>query len=152
MRKITLTLLFVASSIFLNAQSDLFSKVKKGLREIHPELNLENHLIAVNVWSANDAASREANKQFNKVYGIYEFAKLKGGLKGLICVTINKDGESASIILNKDGATKLIQLSNIDVASLNSNTNSVFDENGVEVYKNISSDKIFESINQLITR
>ena len=152
MRKITLTFLFVALSVILNAQSDLFSKVKKSLKETHPEVNFDNHLIAVNVWSANDAASREANKQFNKVYGIYEFAKLKGGLKGLICVTINKDGESASIILNKDGATKLIQLSNIDVSALNSNTNSVFDENGVEVYKNISSDKIFESINKLITR
>jgi hypothetical protein len=152
MRKITLTILFVALSVLLNAQSDLFSKVKKGLKETHPELNLENHLIAVNVWSANDVASREANKQFNNVYKIYEFAKLKGGMKGLICVTINKDGETASIILNNDGASKLIQLNTVDVTSLNVNTNSVFDENGVEVYKNISSDKIFQSINKLITR
>jgi hypothetical protein len=85
------------------------------------------------------------------VYKIYEFAKLKGGLKGLVCVIINKEGDAASIILNKDGATKLIQLNNLDVPS-NTVSNFVFDENGKEVYKNIPSGKIFESINQLITR
>ncbi len=151
MRKITFTLLFVALSVFLNAQSDLFSKVKKAIQEEHPEISIENRLIAINVWSANDQASREANKQFNKVYNIYEFAKLKGGLKGLICVAINKDGESASIILSKDGATKLIQLNKIDLTNL-ANGNTVYDVNGVEVYKNIASDKVFESINKLITR
>ncbi len=151
MRKFTLTFLFVASTIFLNAQSDLFSKVKKAIQEEHPEISIESRLIAINVWSANDQASRDANKQFNNVYKIYEFAKLKGGLKGLVSVAINKDGESASIILNKDGATKLIQLNNVDLAGL-SNGNTVFDDKGVEVYKNISSDKIFESINKLITR
>ncbi|MBL7921604.1 MAG: hypothetical protein JNJ40_14915 [Bacteroidia bacterium] len=151
MRKITLTFLFVALSVILNAQSDLFSKVKKSLKETHPEVNFDNHLIAVNVWSANDAASREANKQFNKVYGIYEFAKLKGGLKGLICVAINKDGESASIILTKDGATKVIQLNSIELTGV-ANGNVVYDDNGVEVYKNIANDKVFESINKLITR
>ena len=48
-------------------------------------------------------------------------------------------------------ATKLIQLNNLDVPS-NTVSNFVFDENGKEVYKNIPSGKIFESINQLITR
>lgn len=151
MKKITLTFLFVAFSIFLNAQSDLFLKVKKAIQEEHPEISTDNRLIAINVWSANDQTSREANKQFNNVYKIYEFAKLKGGLKGIVCVAINKDGESASIILTKDGATKLIQLNKADLSGL-SNGNAVFDDKGVEVYKNISSDKVFESINKLITR
>ncbi|MBA3682589.1 MAG: hypothetical protein H0W73_15730 [Bacteroidetes bacterium] len=151
MRKFTLTFLLVALSVFLNAQSGLFSKVKKAIELEHPEIITENKLIAINIWSADDAASREANKQFNNVYKIYEFAKLKGGLKGIVCVAINKDGESASIILTKDGATKLIQLHNIDLSGV-SNSNSVFDDKGVEVYKNITSDKVFESINNLITR
>ncbi|MBA2611772.1 MAG: hypothetical protein H0U95_07375 [Bacteroidetes bacterium] len=150
MRKFTLLFLFVASTTFINAQSDLYIKVKKALREDHPEISLDKHLIAVNIWSANNQESREANKQFNKNYSIYEFAKLKGGLKGLICVSINKEGESATFILNKDGATKLIQLNSVEVT--NTPSNFVFDDQGQEVYKNIPSEKIFESINKLITR
>ena len=151
MRQITFIVLFTAFSAFLNAQSDAFLKLKNSIKESHPEINLENKLIAVNVWSANDQESREANKQFNRVYSIYEFAKLKGGLKGLVCITVNKDGDATSIILNKDGATKLIQVNAVEISS-NTNSNFVFDDKGNEVYKNISSDKIFESINKLITR
>ena len=151
MKKIATLILFFAITSCLNAQSDLFLKVKKAIKENYPEVNLEHKLIAVNVWLVSNQESRDANKQFNNVYKIYEFAKLKDGLKGLVCVIINKEGDAASIILNKDGATKLIQLNNLDVPS-NTVSNFVFDENGKEVYKNIPSGKIFESINQLITR
>lgn len=151
MKKIAILFLFVAFTNFLNAQSDLFLTVKKAIKENYPEVNLEHKLIAVNVWLVSNQESRDANKQFNNVYKIYEFAKLTGGLKGLVCVIINKEGDAASIILNKDGATKLIQLNNLDVPA-NAVSNFVFDENGKEVYKNIPSGKIFESINKLITR
>jgi hypothetical protein len=151
MKKTAILFLFVAFTNFLNAQSDLFLKVKKAIKENHPEINLEHKLIAVNVWLVSNQESRDANKQFNNGYKIYEFAKLTGGLKGLICVTVNKEGDAASIILNKDGATKLIQLNALDVP-VNTVSNFVFDENGTEVYKNIPSGKIFESINKLITR
>ena len=151
MRKLIPIILFFAFTSVLNAQSDLFLKVKQALKETHPEISTENRLIAVNIWSSNNQESREANKQFNNNYKIYEFAKLKGGLKGLICVAINKEGESSSIILNKDGATKLIQLNDVKIADSNI-SNIVFDEQGNEVYKNLVPDKIFESINKLITR
>jgi len=151
MKKLTFIFLFIAFNTFLNAQSDIFLKLKKAIAENHPEISLENKLIAVNIWSANNQESREANKQFNKTYKIYEFAKLKGGLKGLVCVTINKDGETASIILNNDGVTKLIQINALDITS-NTSSNVLFDDQGKEIYKNIPSGKIFESINKLITR
>jgi len=151
MRKLSFIFLLSTIATFLNAQSDVYLKLKNAIKENHPEINLENKLIAVNVWSANNPESREVNKQLNRVYTIYEFAKLKGGLKGLVCVTINKDGDAASIILNKDGATKLIQLNTFEISSA-SNSNFIFDDKGNEVYKNISSDKIFESVNKLITR
>lgn len=136
----------------LTAQSGLFEKVKQAMKETHPEINIESRLIAVNIWSSDNAESRDANKEFSRVYKIYEFAKLKGGLKGLICVSINNEGESASVLINKDGATKLIQLNSINVSALTGTNNSVFDQDGKEVYKNITSGKIFESINKLITR
>lgn len=151
MRKITFAFLFSVISAFLNAQSDVYLKLKNSIKQNHPEINLENKLIAVNFWSANNQESREANKQFNRVYSIYEFAKLKGGLKGLVCVTVNKEGDAASIILIKDGATKLIQLNVFDISSV-SNSNFIFDDKGNEVYENISSNKIIESLNKLVTR
>lgn len=152
MKKFIPIILFVAFSSILNAQSDLFLKVKKAMQENHPEISLDNRLIAINIWSVNNQESRDANKQFNNTYKIYEFAKLKGGLKGLICVSINKDGESSSIILNKDGAAKLIPLNSVDISTSNAINNIVFDEQGVEVYKNIAPNKVFESINKLVTR
>ncbi|MDO9000039.1 MAG: hypothetical protein Q7W45_09765 [Bacteroidota bacterium] len=150
MKKLSLIFLFSIFAMFLNAQSDVYLKVKKAIQENYPEISLENKLIAINNWSSNNQESREANKEFNRIYKIYEFAKLKGGLKGLVCVSINNEGDAASIILNKDGASKLLQLNKIEISTPNSNV--VFDDKGNEVYKNISSDKIFESINKLITR
>ncbi len=152
MKKINLIVLFIAFNYFLNAQSDLFWQVKKIVKENHPEINLENKLISVNFWSVSNLESRESNKQFNKAFNTYEFAKLKGGLKGLVCVSVNNESEAAITIMNKDGASKLISLTNIKITNTNNVSNIVFDSNGNKVYENIPSIKIVESINKLITR
>ena len=151
MKKI-ITLLFLTFMLKANSQSDLYTKIKNQLKSEHSEINLENKLIAVSFWSANDLTSRDANKQFNKVYTTYEFAKLKGGLKGIICITINKTSENATIGLAKDGVNKLIPINNVDLNDVGTLTNIVYDTQGNEVYKNIAPEKIFESINKLITR
>lgn len=152
MKKITLIVLLVAGMNVLQAQSDLFIKIKKAIVENYPDVTIENKLIAVNFWSTSNEQSREVNKQFNKAYKIYEFAKLKGGSKGLVAVAINNEGAATATILNKDGATKLITLNSIDISTTNEFTNVVFDYQGNEVYKNTLPEKIAESINKLITR
>jgi len=149
MKKI-FTIAFLVLMVKANAQIDLFEKIKNKLKIEHPEIILDNKLIAVNIWSAANQDSREANKQYNKAYNIYEFAKLKGGHKGIVCVTINKTEENATIILTKDGVGKLIEINNVKADE--TLTNIVFDENGNLVYKNLAFDKIFESVNKLITR
>lgn len=146
------TIVLLVFMVKANAQLSLFVKIKNQLKIDHPEISLENKLIAVNVWTSADKNSRDANKQFNKAFNIYEFAKLKGGVKGIICVTINKLNETATIILMKDSANKLVQINNINLNDISTITNSVFDAQGNEVYKNLATDKIFESINKLITR
>lgn len=147
-----ITLLFLTFMLKANSQSDLYTKIKNQLKSEHSEINLENKLIAVSFWSAKDLTSRDANKQFNKVYTTYEFAKLKGGLKGIICITINKTSENATIGLAKDGVNKLIPINNVDLNDVGTLTNIVYDTQGNEVYKNIAPEKIFESFNKLITR
>jgi len=152
MKNVTLIiLLFCGVRIF--SQQDVFQKLKEELKNEHPEINFENKLIVLNVWSVNDINSREANVQVNKACIAYEFAKLKGGLKGVIGVIFckNRDQKTETIILNKDKVTKPIILKNISDQDLSNISNVIFDSNGNIVSKNITSD-IFEEIHKLITR
>lgn len=152
MKSITIAiLLFLAGNIF--SQEDLFKKIKKQLKEDHPEMNIENKLIVVNVWSVNDPKSREANVQINKAYTSYEFARLKGGSKGMVGVLFCEDSDvsTATIILHKDKVLKPIVINNDKYFNLQGISNIIFDSNGSVVKKNTTSD-IFEEIHQLITR
>jgi len=107
----------------------------------------------VNIWSADNVASREANLQLNKAYSAYEFARLKGGAKGMIGVLLSADNDTKgeSIILSKDKVLKPITLKNNNDLELQGLSNIIFDSNGDVINKNITSD-IFEKIHQLITR
>jgi hypothetical protein len=151
MKKLLLiiTLFFCKTFIAQINYNFLVSEIKKQ----HPQLELQNKLISVNVWSAENIESREANKAFQKTFTTYEFAKLKGGLKGVVCFLINKDNANESaIILNKDGIVKPIILKDLDPTLVSNLSNVVFDANGNEVYKNLPSSNVFKSFNQLITR
>ena len=148
---ITAILLFFAGSIF--SQQDLFKKIKEQLKKEHPEMNVENKLIVVNVWSVNDSKSREKNMQLTKAYTFYEHAKLKGGLKGMIAVVFCTDNDVATedIILTKDKTLKPIVLKDKKDLSFPEISNIIFDSNGNVIKKNMTTD-IFEEVHQLITR
>jgi hypothetical protein len=156
MKKLLLIVSTFFLSTFLNAQSDLYVKIKKALQQTHPELVTDNKLIAINIWSVEDANSRERNKSFEKAYNVYQVARLKGGLRGLVVVTLNLDNLSstATIALGKDNVVKSVSLKANDVEALNSYgiENIVFDSTGNSVYKNLSASTIFSSIQSLITR
>jgi len=155
MKKILLTFSFIAFGLFSQAQNDLFKTLKQIIIEIHPEIGLENKLIALNVWSVDDMDSRETNKSFEKAYGVYEHAVLKGGRKGIIVLAVNKNelSSEAVIMLTKDGITKMISVKLSEIAGLDGNiTNIIYDSEGHEIYKNLSAPNVFSSINHLITR
>ena len=138
-----------------NAQSSSYLNIKKIITETHPEINTENKLIAFNVWSISNQESREANKQFEKVYSVYESALLTGGSKGVIVISINTDNLSSNalIVYTKDGLSKLLPFKWSDFENLDSTTsNAVFDSSGKEVYKNLSTQSVFNSFHQLVTR
>lgn len=154
-KKILLTLALITMGLFSQAQNDLFTSLKKVISETHPEINLDNKLIAMNVWSLNNSESRETNESFEKAYIIYEVAILKGGRKGLVVLAVSKDelSSEAVITLKKDGVTKMISIKLSELKGLDSATsNIVFDSDGHEVYKNLSSPNVFKSIQHLITR
>lgn len=147
MKKLFIYLILLSCGPFA-AQND-YSSIKRALQEQHPSLNLADKIIVVNTWSAGDNESREFNKALNKTVNVYEFAKLKGGVKGVIGVTVYKGSDSGSaILLNSDQAGKLIQVNSVSL----SEKNTVFDSNGQVLYNSLPANKLFESIHKLVTR
>jgi len=157
-RKLFVLLLFFAVSSF-NAQSDLYNKLNSFIANQTKEV-LENRLIAVNVWSVNDKESRDLNKEFEEAYKTFEYAKLKGGHKGIVVLNVNLDSDhvNADITLQKDGITKLIKVSatNTEIINAmkgkNAGYNIVFDNKGNLVYENLQQGTVFTNIQKLITR
>lgn len=143
----------------LSAQSDLYTKLNSFVSNQTKE-KLENRLIAVNVWSVNDKDSRDMNVEFEQAYKTFEYAKLKGGNKGIIVLNVNLDNDvvNADITLQKDGITKLIKVSNTNTEIINAikgkspGYNIVFDNAGNLVYENLQKGTVFTNIQKLITR
>lgn len=156
MKKLALIMFAIVFASSVNAQSDLYFKIGTFLQKAYPEIITSNKLIAINIWNVDNLESRESNKSFEKAYKIYEYAKLKGGSRGFISILINKDNLSniASIAILKDGIKKSLSLKIDELEALKNADflNIVFDSDGKVVYKNLPSSKVFESVNQLITR
>lgn len=140
----------------LTAQSNLNFEVKNLIYSQYPNINTENTLIAINFWSVTDSKSRDLNKAFEKVANTYQFAHLKGGLKGIVVLLINNENLSstANITLSKDGIKKSINIKSSDLKQDISELplNIIFDSEGKIIYKNLNASDVFEKINQLITR
>ncbi len=140
----------------LSAQSNLNFEVKNLIYSQYPNINTENTLIAINFWSVTDSKSRDLNKAFEKVANTYQFAHLKGGLKGIVVLLINNENLSstANITLSKDGIKKSINIKSSDLKQDISELplNIIFDSEGKIIYKNLNASDVFEKINQLITR
>ena len=156
MKKNIFTGFIILYTCLLSAQSNLNFEVKNLIYSQYPNTNIENTLLAINFWSVSDSKSRDLNKAFEKVANTYEFAHLKGGLKGIVVLLVNKDNLSslANISLSKDGIKKAINLKLSDLKQHNSDlpSNIIFDSNGKIIYNNLEAINVFEKINQLITR
>lgn len=150
-------ILFLAFHSF--AQSNLFVKLTAAIA-LQTGKQPDNKLIAVNVWSAENRSSRNLNAEFDKAAKVYEYAKLKGGLYGIIGVSfsLDQDQVNVDVTLKKDGITKLISFSVKDaglaqiLGSKPAGYNIVFDRDGAVVYEDLKEGTVFSSINQLITR
>ena len=152
MKKLLFLSLLFAGNI-LSAQQNLFEKIKIELKNQYPEINVENKIIIINTWSVNDAKSREVNAEINKSVNTFEFAKLKGGSKGVIAVVVNTDNDHnmEEITLKKDKIVKPFALT-LDNSLLVTVSNIVYDSQGKEIYKDLQPAQLFSSIQNLITR
>jgi len=151
MKKFLILFLILASKEFYS-QSDLFKALKERIKTEHPEIVQENKLIVVNVWTAGDARSREANAQVDKAYTAYHLAKMKGGPKGMTGIIICADDNLTmeKVVMDKDKLKKVISMSK-EGLNLDGISNIIFDRDGNVLMKNANGD-LFEEVHKLITR
>jgi phosphoglycerate-specific signal transduction histidine kinase len=155
MKKIILLIAICFAGFKGFTQQDIYNQIVTLLNQTYPDVKTTDKLIAINFWSVNDLNSREANKEFNKTAKIYEYAKLKGGLKGLhvLAICIDNASSESLIVFDKDGNSKLLQISNADFTKdVLKVGNQVYDSKGSLIYENLETSKIVSSINHLITR
>ena len=116
-------------------------------------LLVQNKVMVINFTTDNLKSDKSVYSTLEKTANVYGSAKLKGGKSGVICVTVVNDTQE-QIALNKQGYKNLLvitksQLENIDINGLD---NITFSSDGEVVFKNLEPGKIYEAINQLITR
>lgn len=144
--------MLIVAAGYMGAQQDLYKQVAMQLKKNSPSLILENKVLVINFINT-DITNKTIATDLEKTANVYEYAKLKGGRKGVVCVSIVPSA-LVEITLNKEGYKKTIKLlkseiGNTDVAGIE---NIVFNSAGEVVYKNIEASKIYESVQNLITR
>lgn len=136
-----------------SAQQDIYQKVSAFLKQNDPTLITQSKLMVINFVSPDLKEDKNDHSTLDKTAKVYGNAKLKGGKKGVICIAVVEDAQ-AEIALNKQGYKNLLvinrsQIDNVDTKGID---NITFNSNGEVVFKNLEQGKIYDAINQLITR
>lgn len=159
---VLLPLLFL--SFVMHSQMIDYTAIRKVISETYPEIDFSNKLLAISVWNSTDKTSRDMNAELHKTYTVYKDAKLSGGLKGVVLISISSDTAEMNfkIAEKKDALHFPFTLCDFKSYNLNSKlsqmklnknmTNVVFDSNGNLIYTNLQTEAIFKSFNTLITR
>ena len=163
MKKI-MFLFFITFFLETNAQQPNYTSIRKTITELYPEIDFSNKLLVLCVWNSENNKSREQNKEFNRTAFTYQGARLKGGLKGTVFVSIcsDKNKTSFDIAQQKDNLTTAYIICDENGFDANgklqkmtltpTTQNIVFDANGDTIYTNLTTETIFTSFNSLITR
>lgn len=164
MQKIIISFILIMSSFMLSSQNLNYNMINHELKSSYPEIDFSNKLLVISLWNSVDAASRDNHKEFNRICKIYEGAKLKGGLKGIVFASISSDIEDIpyNICLKKDSINTPYLICDFKAFASNSKLsklgftnvikNVIFDYNGVLLNKNIETNQIYATFNSLLTR
>lgn len=167
MKRIYLLILASMLSVFYSfnkaPMNDDYSNLTSIIKNKNAQFLLEDKLLLVTFWSSNNAESREMNKEALRVYKIYKYAKLKGGVKGVSLFTVSSDSDKKNweIALNRDNLND--ETNHVEQKGLNSDLfkalkvnqvpfNILYDSNGNELARNITSEGMFKYFNSLVTR
>ena len=114
---------------------------------------VQNKILVINFNNLDQGKDKGGYASLEKTGNVYQVAKLKGGRSGVICVTVVKNAQ-AEVVLNKKGYDHILVINSEQLGALETTgiDNITFNDKGEVVYKNLESTKIYEAINQLITR
>ncbi len=155
---------FLLLSFVIHSQTFDYTAIRKVISETYPEIDFSNKLLAISIWNSTDKTSRDRNTELHRTYAVYKDAKLSGGLKGVVFISISNDTDEMNfkIAEKKDALNFPFTLCDFEAYSLRSKlsqmnlhkntTNVVFDSNGKLIFTDLQTESIFKSFNALITR
>jgi hypothetical protein len=155
---------FLLLSFAIHSQTFDYTAIRKVISETYPEIDISNKLLAISIWNSTDKMSRDMNAELHRTYTVYKNAKLSGGLKGVVFISISNDTDEMNfkIAEKKDALNFPFTLCDFQSYHLNGKlskmklnkniTNVVFDSSGKLIYTNLQTEVIFKSFNTLITR
>jgi hypothetical protein len=162
MKKIILLFLLLTSSYVFGQSAGTYNGIISFLHQTHPEISTENKLIALCVWSSDNAGSRETNKAFKGLHDTYQGAILKDARKGMIFISVSADRNEMTytIALQKDGIRDCVTYCDfkgpqdglLKSLELGTATNVVYSGKGELFFKNLDQTNAKSSIISLLTR
>jgi hypothetical protein len=138
---------------YSHAQEGMYDRLIEQLQKSQPDLVLNDKVLVVNFTNKKGLNDKAVTKELERIATVYEHAKLKGGKKGVVCIEVINTIQM-EIQMTKDGfvKTKKVIASDAILGTGPDYTNVVFTSTGEVVYTNITTDKLFSSVNKLITR
>jgi hypothetical protein len=150
MKKISIILLFLWCKA-ITGQSEGVSEVRNAMNNKYPTVSHEGKIIFIASELNGKKYAPEELKELEKTATVYQFAKLKGGLKGIICLLLVKDA-SREVELNKLGIEKVMKLQEKDLSSIDLKTAMFVSSDGQVTPYLPNNINIFSMVNSLITR
>ena len=133
----------------VSAQDNTYSELRRSLAVHESGVSAESRLLGVVVLDLTDAGSARAAQQLSKAVQTFKVAKLSGGRNGIVgmCVVRGPMGDLAN-----DARFRDLQIVSLPGFSGNFRGNAFYDSAGRLIYKDLSAEEIFSSIQKLITR
>lgn len=157
-------ILCIINSTFVFSQIVDYTAIRKVVSNKFPDIDFSDKILALSIWNSSDMMSRNLNKEFYRTYFVYQGARLSGGLKGVIFISISNDSSEMTfkIAEKKDGLNNLYTICDYEGYELTgklskmkldkSIKNIVFNSQGNLIFQNLEIDAVFKSFNNLITR
>lgn len=164
MKQILLSLfLLCLISRKINAQVS-FETITKFILKYDSKAKLDDKLIMISFWSVADVETREATKEMQRVFKIYENAKLLNGSKGVYFLNFctNTDKFDYKLAIQKDSLVNNLSfmITQDDYSSLNNslklseskNKTLLFNSKGDIISGDFKKEEVFKLLLNQITR
>ncbi|MBS1638385.1 MAG: hypothetical protein JST26_20895 [Bacteroidetes bacterium] len=162
MKKLSFVILLFLGIQLTGQNNATFNELTKIIHDKFPELNISNKLISVCIWSSDNQTSRETNKEYQRLYNMYQNAILKDGRRGMVFISISSDKNETffNIAVQKDGITKTIAITDLKGAEagmikalgMQSPGNAIYSSKGELFFKDLNKSNLQASVVSLLTR